>query len=141
MLAPTEELVSLAVERELANIISTVLRITYVGRTILLGGDATADESWPAMMQSSEIGEVDVLKASHHGRKTGFYRKAARAMSPWLTITSVGQEEYDATESYRRYSTHTVSLRESGDIRITIQDDGKLLYSPNIESVWEGQIS
>ncbi len=50
-------------------------------------------------------------------------------------------DEDDATESYRRYSTHTVSLRESGDIRITIQDDGKLLYSPNIESVWEGQIS
>ena len=44
---------------------------------------------------------------------------------------------YDATENYRRYSKYTVSLRQASDIRITIQDDGKLLYSPNTAEHWK----
>jgi len=135
--APTDELVDLAVEREMANIVSMVLRVKYKGRAIVLGGDATADESWPAIMETINVRHVSVLKASHHGRKTGYHRAAVKAMSPWLTVTSVAQAEYDATESYRRYSTHTVSLRDSGDIQITISDDGVLHYPSDIEKVWK----
>jgi hypothetical protein len=76
------------------------------------------------------VGHVDVLKASHHGRKTGYYGPAVKAMSPWLTITSVAEVEYNATPSYRRYSDYTVSLRKAGDIRITIDDDGRMYYDP-----------
>lgn len=137
--APTSELEKLAVEEDKANILSMVLKISYKGRSILLGGDATAAENWPAIYPQIDMTGIDVLKASHHGRKTGYYRPAVEEMSPWLTITSVGEKEHDATESYRRYSKHTVSLRKAGDIRITIQDDGKLLYSPNVAEHWKPQ--
>jgi competence protein ComEC len=137
--APTPELEKLAVEMDQANILSMVLKISYRGRSILLGGDATADETWPGIYPQIDMGGIDVLKASHHGRKTGYYRPAVEEMSPWLTITSVGEKEHDATESYRRYSKYTVSLRKTGDIRITIQDDGKLLYSPNVGEHWKPQ--
>ncbi len=50
---------------------------------------------------------------------------------------SLGEKQgYDATESYRRHSDHTVSLRKVGDIRITVEDDGTLRYSQNIEEHW-----
>lgn len=33
------------------------------------------------------IHKITVLKASHHGRKSGYYGPAVKEMSPWLTIT------------------------------------------------------
>jgi hypothetical protein len=47
--------------------------------------------------------------------------------------------EHAATETYRRYSQNTVSLRKSGDITITIDDSGSLLYSPNVTAHWKQQ--
>lgn len=103
----------------------------------MLGGDATADETWAEIYPQIDMKGIDVLKASHHGRKTGYYQPAVQEMSPWLTITSVGEKEHDATENYRRYSQYTVSLRRSGDIRITIEDDGTLVYSSNAKEHWK----
>ena len=54
-----------------------------------------------------------------------------------MTITSVADPDHDATRNYRRYSDYTVSLLDAGDIRITIKDDGTLLYSPNTEDHWK----
>jgi competence protein ComEC len=137
--APTPDLEKLAVEKDEPNVLSMVLKISHAGRSIVLGGDATADDTWPVIYQHLDLSSIDVLKASHHGRKTGYYGPAVKEMSPWLTITSVGEKEHDATENYRRYSTHTVSLRRAGDIRITINDDGRLLYSPNVADHWKSQ--
>jgi competence protein ComEC len=139
--SPTPQLVKTAVEKDQANILSMVLKITYKGRSILLGGDATATETWPAIYPEIDMKGIDVLKASHHGRKTGYYQPAVKKMSPWLTITSVGEKEHDATDSYRRYSEYTVSLRKAGDVRITIDDNGKLLYSPNVEDHWKTKLN
>lgn len=111
--APTQALEQLAVDKDEPNILSMVLKITYKGRSIVLGGDATSDETWPEILAYGRNGHVDVLKASHHGRKTGYYGPAVKAMSPWLTITSVAEAEHDATPSYRRYSDYTVSLRKA----------------------------
>jgi competence protein ComEC len=106
--APTPDLERLAVDKDQPNILSMVLKIGYAGRSIVLGGDATSDESWPAICAAGIVGRVDVLKPSHHGRRSGYYGPAVKAMSPWLTITSVADAEHDATENYRRYSRYTV---------------------------------
>jgi competence protein ComEC len=136
--APTPELKSLAVEKDKPNILSMVLKISYQDRSIVLGGDATSDETWPEIWPVTYMKNIDVFKASHHGRKSGYYMQAVREMSPGLTITSVGNErKHDATENYRRYSDYTVSLRKSGSISITIEDDGSISYSPNIKENWK----
>lgn len=138
--APTPELQALGRERELANICSMIVKVSHAGRSILLGGDATADETWPAIYPITEMKGITVLKASHHGRKTGYYQPAVEEMAPWLTITSVGEREHDATEQYRRYSQYTVSLRRAGDVVITIEDDGRVLYSPaTLPAVWKAR--
>jgi competence protein ComEC len=131
--APTPELKELAVDKNNQNILSMVLKITYAGRSILLGGDATAAETWPAIYPNIDMTGIDVLKASHHGRNSGYHQPSVKEMSPWLTITSVGQKEHDATEKYRRYSDYTVSMRFTGDIRITIEDDSTLRYPSVLE--------
>ena len=139
--APTTELETLAVEKGQSNILSMILRISHAGRSIILGGDATADDTWRTIYPKVKMGGIAVLKASHHGRKSGYYQPAVKEMSPWLTVTSVGEKEHDATESYRRYSNYTVSLRKCGDVRITINDDGTWLYSPNVAEHWKPQKS
>jgi competence protein ComEC len=134
--APTDGLEALAVKRNQPNILSAVLKISHAGRSILLGGDATADETWPALYPYIDMTGIDVLKASHHGRNSGYHQPSVEEMSPWLTITSVGQKEHDASEKYRRYSDYTVSTRFTGDIRITIEDDGTLVYPPILKEHW-----
>jgi len=138
--APTPALERLAVDKDEPNILSMVLKITYKGRSIVLGGDATTDETWPEILAAGGVDHVDVLKASHHGRKTGYYGPAVKVMSPRLTITSVAEPEFDATSSYRRYSDYTVSLRKAGDIKITIADNGTLYYPEMIEKHWKPRV-
>jgi len=136
--APSPALERKAEEIDEPNAISMVLSVTFAGRTVVLGGDATTDESWPDIWGRVQLPtNISVLKASHHGRKTGYHQQSVQVLSPWLTITSVGQAEHDATESYRRYSDYTVSLRDAGDIRITINEDGQWFYSPDLSPHWK----
>lgn len=133
ILAPSQELIELAAQRDQPNILSMVLKISYRGKAILLGGDATAEETWPDILAHDPVlDDVWVYKASHHGRKTGYYGPAVKLMAPWLTITSVTEREHDATENYRRYSSYTVSLRDAGSFSVEIGDDGTLYYPPSV---------
>ena len=139
--APTPEIEKQAVEEDEPNILSMVLKISYKEKSIVLGGDATADETWKSIYPKIDMTGIDVLKASHHGRKSGYYGPAVKEMSPWLTITSVGEAAHDATNNYRRYSQHTVSLRKSGDIKITVDDEGILYYTEKIKQYWKPKLS
>jgi hypothetical protein len=51
----------------------------------------------------------------------------------------VGSVEHDATDGYRQYSQHTVSLRRAGNIWIKIDDNGDLYYPKAIEEHWKGK--
>lgn len=139
--SPGDALIKLAKEKQQPNILSMVLKITYKNRSIVLGGDATADETWLDIMGHIEIPKIDVLKASHHGRRSGYHGPAVKKMSPWLTITSVTEKAHDATRNYRRYSDYTVSLRNAKDIRIKIDDDGTLYYPPHLEEHWKPKLT
>lgn len=139
--SPTDQLIKMAKERQEPNILSMVLKITYKHSSIVLGGDATADEVWPDIMDDGKVSRIHVLKASHHGRPSGYYGSAVKEMAPWLTITSVTERAHDATQNYRRYSDYTVSLRDAKDIKITINDDGTLYYPPHLEDHWRPRLS
>jgi beta-lactamase superfamily II metal-dependent hydrolase len=139
--APTPQLLASVKDQSAgSNVASMILKVSYRGRSILFGGDATGDETWPYLFQFTDMSGIDVLKASHHGRRTGYHQPSVKAMAPILTITSVWDKEYDATENYRQYSNYTVSLRHTGDIRIIITDDGQLLYDPpEVAQHWKTQ--
>jgi competence protein ComEC len=134
--APAGDLVQQAVDKTQPNIMSLILKISYAGRSILIGGDATRDETWPEIFPVQVMSDIDILKASHHGRKTGYHQPSVKEMSPWLTITSVGEKAHDATNNYRRYSQQTVSLRDTGDLVLEIGDDGVIRYPAELEDHW-----
>jgi len=70
---------------------------------------------------------VHLLKASHHGRKSGYHREVIKAMNPDVTILSVGEPKAkdDAAASYARYSVKGChSTVNHGDIIARCWSDG-----------------
>lgn len=93
-------------EKDNPNNLSYVLRITSNGYSAILGGDAE-EPVWEYLVDTYGKGlKCNVLKASHHGRSSGYHKEAVRLMSPDFTIVSVGKKpDQDATNRYRNYST------------------------------------
>ena len=126
ILAPTPAMVKAANEANNTNNLSYVIRLRYRGISVICAADAES-AVWDNLVE--EYGEdlkCHVLKASHHGRDTGYHQDAVKLMSPEYTIVSVGEKpESDASNKYRQYSKHVWSTRWKGNIALEISDDGK----------------
>lgn len=123
ILSPNEDLVKAAEEKNNRNIMSTVLLIKYYNYKIVLGGDAE-EETWKYIMAhyKDAIKDVTILKASHHGRDSGYYQEAVKQMNPQYVIVSVGKKpETDASNKYRQYSKNVYSTRWKGNIVFEIK--------------------
>lgn len=128
ILAPNKEL-KLGSDED-ANKLSYVLLITHNGRKILLAGDAD-QETWEYLLEnhSEELKNIDILKAAHHGRDSGYYQPAVKHMRPTVAIVSVGKKpESDASNKYKQYCDHVWSTRWKGNIVFEINDLGKINY-------------
>jgi beta-lactamase superfamily II metal-dependent hydrolase len=130
ILSPNDDIIKLAKEKDNPNIMSYVLLIEYAGHKIVLGGDAEK-ETWKYIHENFEtkIKNVSILKASHHGRDSGYYQPAVEIMKPICTIVSVGKKpETDASNKYRTYSKNVWSTRWKGNIEFEILPDGNWTY-------------
>ena len=91
------------------NYFSYVLQIQHGECSIVLGGDLST-ELWDKLVEQQDdaLPKVHLLKASHHGRKSGYSLNAVKAMAPDVTICSVGElhHKHDASASYERFSTN-----------------------------------
>lgn len=136
ILAPTRKLTNDANEAEDPNAHSYVIWFEYAGIKVVLGGDAT-EEVWKSIHATyGKSLKCHVLKASHHGRDTGYHQPAVEAMAPQYTIVSVGKKpDTDASNKYRQYCENVWSTRWRGDIVLTIQPNGQA----NIESQFNRQ--
>ncbi len=127
ILAPNAELL----KSTNPNLVSYVLLIEYAGKKIVLGGDGEK-ATWDYIMDnySHLIKDISILKASHHGRDSGYHQKAVKHMNPVCTIVSVGTKPAsDATNKYRQYCNNVWSTRWKGNIMFQIESDGKWSYS------------
>lgn len=126
ILAPNKDLINAGNSN--ANEMSYVLLIRYRGRKILLAGDAE-ENTWKYLLENyqDELSNIDILKAAHHGRDSGYYQPAVKQMSPVVTIVSVGKKpSTDATNKYKQYCDNVWSTRWKGNIVLSIDDDGKM---------------
>jgi beta-lactamase superfamily II metal-dependent hydrolase len=126
VLAPTRELCVAANEAGDPNGHSYVLMLIHQGIRVVLGGDAT-EAVWQSIYDCYGNNlKCHVLKASHHGRDSGYHAEAVAAMKPEYTIVSVGKKpETDASNNYGYHTTKGVwSTRWHGNIVVTIQDNG-----------------
>jgi beta-lactamase superfamily II metal-dependent hydrolase len=130
ILSPNPDLVKLAIEKKNPNIMSYVLLIEYGTHKIILGGDAEK-ETWNYIHEhyAEKIKKVTILKASHHGRDSGYYQPAVKDMDPNYTIVSVGKKpSTDASNKYRQYCENVWSTRRKGNIVFTLNLDGNGTY-------------
>ena len=126
ILSPTSDLVRACNESGKSNSLSLVLRVWHAGKNVLLPGDAE-DDAWEIMTDFyGNYLKSDFLKASHHGRDTGYNLGAVQIISPSLTFVSVGRKpDTDASSKYRRQCPRVASTRYHGNIELRIHDNGQ----------------
>jgi len=126
ILSPTPALVSECNTAEKSNDLSIVVRIHHAGQSILLPGDVE-ESAWDDMVRFYGYRlKSSFLKASHHGRDTGYHLNALRLIDPTMTFVSVGRKpDTDASYKYRQQTGRKVpSTRYYGNIELQINDDG-----------------
>lgn len=130
ILSPTPELIESCNTQGKSNDVSYVLKISYGGRSVILPGDAE-NEAWNSILNYYDSGELDcdILKASHHGRKSGYHKEAVEEMLPEYVICSVGKKPTtDASAEYAKHGAQVFSTRFNGTIIATIWDDGEVWF-------------
>lgn len=85
---------------QLINNMSYVLLIRINNIKILLAADAE-EKCWEYILRyhTEEIKNVDILKAPHHGRATGFHEDAVKLMNPKYIVFSMSKETADSEDS------------------------------------------
>jgi competence protein ComEC len=125
--APTKNLVSAANDNEDWNELSYVLALKEHGRTVVFGGDAGVNVWNDVFDAYGDKLDCDVLKASHHGRESGYHEDAVKAMRPGLTVISVGKiPDTDASDQYRKHSERVWTTRWKGDVTVRIDASGAM---------------
>ncbi|MHA1973121.1 MAG: ComEC/Rec2 family competence protein [Candidatus Hodarchaeales archaeon] len=135
ILAPNSQLIKQAKDQSNPNNMSYVLIISYGGHKIVLGGDGE-EETWEYLLNTyvEDLSDVLILKASHHGRDSGYYQPILEIMKPKYTIVSVGKKpSTDASNKYRQYSENVWSTRWKGNIVFTIGSDGTVDYNTQFD--------
>ena len=121
------------------NSLSYVLLIKFGNCNIVIGGDAPED-MWKEIYQRRRgmFPKVHLLKASHHGRKSGYHYESVKAMNPEVTILSVGElkKKDDAAASYERYNRGCYSTLDHGNIIARCwENGGVVLYDQNLKQI------
>lgn len=94
---------------ENTNDASVVLLISYCDFDFLYTGDAPYQ-----MLEDYDIGDIEVLKASHHGSRTGISRRLVNELEPEYTVISAG-----ANNRYNHPHQETLKLLENSQIYCT----------------------
>lgn len=125
ILSPTPALVNACNQSGESNDLSLVLRVRHGVRSILLPGDA-GEAAWNDMVAHyGRALKSDYLKASHHGRDSGYNLEALKLIDPRITFVSVGRKpDTDASSKYRQQCPRVASTRYHGNIEIQFNDDG-----------------
>jgi competence protein ComEC len=125
ILSPTLELVGECNTAEKSNDLSIVIRVHHARRSVLLPGDAE-EAAWDEMVRfyGNRL-KSSFLKASHHGRDTGYHLNALKLIDPVMTFVSVGRKpDTDACYKYRQQTGRKVpSTRYYGNIELRIHDN------------------
>lgn len=118
------------------NDVSYVLLITHGECRILLGGDAPA-KMWEDIHERSTKSQrgyqrINLFKAPHHGRKSGYHWPFVKALNADMTIVSVGDlaAEHDAADSYEKYSKFgCYTTREHGTLIASCWPTGQVFVN------------
>jgi len=102
----------------------SVVNLLEVGNVkILLTGDLDL-EGEQALLEAGLITKVDILKVGHHGSKTSTSSQFLKALSPEISIISVGKKNsynhpsLETLQSLRDFGSEIWRTDEAGDVEI-----------------------
>ena len=110
------------------NHMSYVLKITHGKAAVILPGDTSITAQQNMVEVFGNDLQAGLLKAPHHGRKSGFCEDFVKAVAPDYTVVSVGKKpDTDASSSYRKHTKkRTLSTRFNGTIHAKLWEDGDI---------------
>ena len=108
---------------------SLVVKFNYNDTSLLFGGDITSETE---KLISGKTGNVDILKASHHGSATSSTKEFIDETSPEYVVFSVGKNNmYNhpnkfVTDRFTQSGSKLFRTDEMGDICFKCTKDGKI---------------
>ncbi|MCB2189758.1 MAG: hypothetical protein KQJ78_25365 [Deltaproteobacteria bacterium] len=133
ILAPTKELVDLANELdEEYNRCSYVLLYRTGEHRIVFGGDSH-DETWDHILANhkTDVTDIDLLIAPHHGRKSGRSYKFLDTLTPTLTFFGNSRSEYLAYDAWRSRGLSIVTNNQANCMVVDASSTPMTLYVTN----------
>ncbi len=128
ILSPSSSFHASCRESEDTNNSSYVLHYSCSGIKVIFGGDAE-DAAWEEMYKlygQTLFPKCHILKASHHGRDSGYNQKSVKAMNPQYTIVSAGKKpDSEVCAKYSQYCDNVWTTRWNGNIHVEIEASGK----------------
>lgn len=115
-----------------ANVASIVYLLSYGDTTVLLTGDATESVEFDILRS---VGDLDVLKAGHHGSRTSSAYEFIRATTPVVAIISSGENNtygHPHPAILKRFADLGVGVfrtDEDGDV-LLVSDGGEPFVGP-----------
>ncbi len=119
---------------------SLVVKCTYKDFSMLLTGDM-ADHELQTILSSDADLSANILKAPHHGSRTGINKEFLRRVNPDYAVLTVGKNksglpdeitlELLREENIEIYNTQTLGnilISSNGDGAYTINQSGKIYY-------------
>lgn len=108
---------------------SLVFKLTYKDSSFLFTGDISSNVEKDMLNSDKEL-KSDVLKAAHHGSKTSSSKDFLSAVSPEITVVSVGTSndslpDYTTMARLNKFSSELYST--SDDKTVVINSDGNNL--------------
>lgn len=107
------------IEREDENDYSVIMKFSCLGRSVLLAGDASQKVEQELLNSEADL-RADIFKASHHGSQTANSESFIAAISPHLTVISVGLNNKfkhpnpDVLETFKKISVDIYQTATSG---------------------------
>ena len=129
ILAPTSALVSEANDTGDYNRCSYVLLYRTGGHSIVFGGDSH-DATWEYILENheSDVANVDLLIAPHHGRGSGRSYKFLDVLKPSLTFFGNAPSEYLAYDAWRSRNLPIVTNNQANCMVVDAGQEPMALY-------------
>jgi hypothetical protein len=111
-----------------------VLLINFNGKKVILGSDAQ-NRCWTDIYDNCPelLTNISILKASHHGTKSGFHEEAVKLMNPKYIVFSnskTNDTANGAEESYNKACPEAIIYKtgDTGSLLVEIPFDGDPIF-------------
>lgn len=132
VLSPTPKLVEIANQTKDYNDASYVILYRTMAGKILFCGDSH-DETWSHLLQNhlSNIQDIKLMIAPHHGRDSDRDRTFLDYVKPNLTLFGRARSEHLAYDAWKNRDLEYVTSNQAGNVIIRINPTGMHIYLEN----------